>query len=85
MVQLLNANPKIKIEVGGHTDNTGDIKKNTALSSNRAKAVLNYLTTKGIAASRLTSKGYADLKPIADNKTDAGKAQNRRTEIKIIP
>lgn len=84
VVQLLNANPNIKIEIGGHTDNTGDNKKNTVLSTNRAKAVIGYLTTNGIIITRLTHKGYADTKPVADNKTEAGRAQNRRTEIKIV-
>ncbi len=84
VVQLLNANPTIKIEIGGHTDNTGDIKKNTVLSTNRAKAVITYLIANGIVATRLNHKGYADTKPVADNKTEAGRAQNRRTEIKIV-
>ncbi len=84
LVNFLNNNPKIKIEIGGHTDNTGDPKKNLILSGNRAKAVIDYLTANGIAAVRLSSKGYAETQPIADNKTLEGRALNRRTEIKIM-
>jgi outer membrane protein OmpA-like peptidoglycan-associated protein len=85
LVQFLTANPKIKIEVGGHTDNTGDQIKNTSLSAKRALAVKTYLVTAGIDTNRLTTKGYADAQAIADNKTLDGRAQNRRTEIKIMP
>ncbi len=83
LVQFLNTNPKVKIEVGGHTDNTGDSKKNVTLSGNRAKAVSDYLTANGIIAARLSFKGYAETQPISDNKTPEGRALNRRTEIKI--
>ncbi|GAB1449238.1 OmpA family protein [Bacteroidota bacterium] len=85
LIQFLNANPKVRIEIGGHTDNTGDPKKNSTLSTNRAKAVLDYLVSKQIAANRLTSKGYAETQPISDNKTAEGRQQNRRTEFKILP
>jgi len=84
VVKILTENPSIKIEIGGHTDNSGDASKNTTLSTNRAKAVLNYLVANGIKADRLTSKGYAATQPLADNQTAEGKAQNRRTEIKLI-
>jgi outer membrane protein OmpA-like peptidoglycan-associated protein len=83
LVTFLNKNPKIKFEVSGHTDNTGAKEHNKVLSENRAKSVYNYLLSKGIPASRMTSKGYADEKGIADNKTEAGRAQNRRTEFLI--
>lgn len=85
LIQFLSSNPKIKIEIGGHTDNTGDNTKNIALSANRAKAVKDYLIAAGVPENRLSSKGYADTQPIADNKTAEGRAQNRRTEIKIMP
>ncbi|MES2558940.1 MAG: OmpA family protein [Bacteroidota bacterium] len=84
LVSFLKANATLTIEVSGHTDNTGSKQKNLDLSLNRAKAVLNYLTQQGIVAARLTAKGYADAQPIADNKTEAGRKQNRRTEFKII-
>ena len=84
LVQFLEKNPTIKIELGGHTDNVGNVKANQILSNNRAKAVYDYLIEKEIAKERLTTKGYGDTKPIADNNTDEGKAINRRTEFKII-
>jgi len=84
LIEFMNTNPRIKIEVGGHTDNVGDKKKNEVLSNNRAKAVYDYLVSKSIIQSRLSFKGYADTQPIADNKTEAGKKLNRRTEFKIV-
>jgi outer membrane protein OmpA-like peptidoglycan-associated protein len=84
LIEFMNTNPRIKIEVGGHTDNIGEKKKNEVLSNNRAKAVFDYLVLKGILPSRLSFKGYADMQPIADNKTEAGKKLNRRTEFKIV-
>jgi outer membrane protein OmpA-like peptidoglycan-associated protein len=84
LVRFLNKNTTVKIELGGHTDNVGSIKSNQTLSENRAKAVYNYLVEKEIDAARLTTKGYGDTKPIADNETEKGRAENRRTEFKII-
>lgn len=84
LVQLLTENPSVKIEIGGHTDNVGKPSDNLILSNNRAKAVVNYLVSKNISAQRLLAKGYGETKPIADNKTEEGKAQNRRTEMKVI-
>ena len=84
LVQLLNENPTLKIEISGHTDNIGKPADNLLLSNNRAKAVVNYLINKKIPATRLTAKGYGETKPVADNKTDEGRAQNRRTEVKVI-
>lgn len=81
LVELMTKNPTLKIEIGGHTDNSGLEKDNEELSKNRAKSVNDYLVSKGIAADRLTYKGYAASKPIADNKTAEGKAKNRRTEF----
>ena len=78
---MLEENPALKISIEGHTDNIGNAASNKILSENRAKAVLNALIAKGISASRLTSKGWGQEKPIADNTTDAGKAKNRRVEI----
>ena len=73
----------IKIEVSGHTDNVGNKKDNQLLSENRAQAVVNYLTAKGIKANRLSSKGFGDSKPVASNKTEEGRQQNRRVEFSI--
>lgn len=85
LVSFLMKNPSLRIELGGHTDNTGDKKANVTLSSNRAKAVYDYLITNGkIAATRLSFKGYGDSKPKAANDTAENKAKNRRTEFKVI-
>ncbi len=84
LVQLLNENPKLKIEIGGHTDNVGKPADNITLSNNRAKAVVTYLVGKNISVTRLTAKGYGETKPTADNKTEEGKALNRRTEMKVL-
>jgi len=84
VVQLLQQNQNIHISVCGHTDNVGLAVDNLLLSSNRAKAVMEYFISKGIAANRLQFKGFGATKPIADNNTELGRAINRRTEIQII-
>jgi len=84
LVRLLNENPTMKIEISGHTDNVGKPSDNMILSNNRAKAVVNYLISKKINPARLVAKGYGETKPIADNKTEAGRLQNRRTEMRVI-
>lgn len=73
-----------KIELGGHTDNVGKAPKNLLLSKQRAQTVMAYVISKGIDPSRVTAKGYGMTKPIASNKTAAGRALNRRTEVKIL-
>ncbi len=83
LAELLRANPSMKIELGGHTDNVGNKTYNQKLSENRAKAVFDYLVSQGISASRLSYKGYGDTQPIADNSTEEGRALNRRTEFKV--
>lgn len=84
LIELLQENPTLIIEVGGHTDNTGNPNDNIQLSTKRAKAVVDYLVNNGITPNRLQYKGYGAAVPIADNKTEAGRAKNRRTEFKII-
>ena len=84
LLDLLNKNPKLKIEISGHTDNQGDDKHNQTLSENRAKAVYDYLTNHGIVKERLTYKGYGKTKPIDKNDTEQGRANNRRTEFKVV-
>ncbi len=84
VVQLLNDNPSVKIQIAGHTDNIGTAADNLKLSDNRARSVVNYLVSKGIDAKRLTSKGFGATQPVADNKTEEGRAQNRRTELKVV-
>ncbi|HEX7848071.1 MAG TPA: OmpA family protein [Chitinophagaceae bacterium] len=83
LIQLLNENPSVKIEISGHTDNVGKPADNLILSNNRSKAVVTYLVAKGIAAQRLTAKGYGETNAVADNKTESGRALNRRTEMKV--
>jgi outer membrane protein OmpA-like peptidoglycan-associated protein len=83
LLDLLNQNPALKIEISGHTDNTGSFTYNKTLSERRALSVFNYLIEKGINRSRLSYKGYADQQPIATNDTEEGRAQNRRTEFKV--
>lgn len=84
LYQILVDNATMKLEVLGHTDNTGKSEDNFKLSTNRAKAVVDYLISKGIATTRLTYKGLGSSKPIADNNTEEGKQKNRRTEFVII-
>ncbi len=84
ILQFMNENLNLRIEISGHTDNVGSDAINQKLSENRAKAVVNYLTSKGIDPSRLISKGYGKTQPIATNNNEEGRALNRRTEFKII-
>ncbi len=84
IVVLLNENPKLKILIAGHTDNVGKPSDNLLLSNNRAKTVVTYLAQKGIALKRLSSKGFGSAKPVADNKTEIGRMQNRRTEMSVV-
>lgn len=84
LTRLLSVNSTLIVEIGGHTDSTGDDAHNLNLSNNRAKAVCDYLIKNGIAKKRLTYKGYGENKPIADNESEKGKALNRRTGFKIL-
>ncbi len=83
LIDFLNDNPNIHIEIQGHTDNIGKYEDNLTLSNNRAKAVYDYLIENFIDSNRLSFKGYADKNPIADNKTEEGRALNRRTVFVI--
>lgn len=83
-VQTLEQNPGIRVEVGAHTDSRGRDAYNLALSDRRAKSVMAYLTAHGIAADRLTSKGYGETRPVADNATAEGRARNRRVELTVM-
>lgn len=83
LVKLMKDVPGLKVEISGHTDNTGSATINESLSQSRADAVVQYLTSRGITANRLTSKGYGSSKPVATNTTDDGRQQNRRTEFEI--
>ncbi|MFT3885758.1 MAG: OmpA family protein [Flavobacteriales bacterium] len=84
LITFLKENPTLRIEIQGHTDNVGGEDKNLALSNDRAFTVREYIGAHGIKGDRLTSKGYGASKPLANNDTEAGRAQNRRTEFVII-
>ncbi|OQX78664.1 MAG: hypothetical protein B6D61_04965 [Bacteroidetes bacterium 4484_249] len=84
LYKLLDEMPSLKIEISGHTDNIGSASYNQELSENRAKAVVDYLTKKGIDKARLTFIGYGFKQPIASNDTEEGRQMNRRTEFKIL-
>lgn len=84
IVQFLKENGDVKIEVQGHTDNVGSAVYNTNLSQKRANEVVTHLIFNGISQSRLTSKGYGYIQPIDTNETEDGRANNRRTEMKIV-
>jgi outer membrane protein OmpA-like peptidoglycan-associated protein len=84
VVKMLQSNPGIRIEIGGHTDNTGTAEYNQKLSENRAETVMNYLVGAAIQPERIVSKGYGLSMPVDTNTTEEGRAQNRRTELKVI-
>ncbi len=84
LIDFLNHNPGLKIEISGHTDNVGTVDYNLGLSKNRAKSVYHYLTENGINPERLSYKGYGESQAISSNETIEGRADNRRTEIKIL-
>lgn len=84
IVLLMKDNPTLSIQINGYTDNIGKPADNLKLSNGRAQSVVNYITSKGIAAARLSFKGYGSENPLADNKSEEGRAQNRRTEMKVI-
>jgi outer membrane protein OmpA-like peptidoglycan-associated protein/tetratricopeptide (TPR) repeat protein len=84
LLQLMNDNPTLRVQINGYTDNVGKPADNLKLSAARAKSVVDYLVSKGIDLKRLAYKGFGETRPIADNKTEAGRAINRRTEFVII-
>ena len=81
IAEMLKSNPTLKIIVEGHTDNSGSLAANQTLSENRAMSVMNALIAKNIDKGRLSAKGWGQTKPIADNSTEEGRAQNRRVEV----
>ena len=84
VAEYLKANPSVKIELAGHTDNTGSDAVNNPLSEKRAQVAADYLTGKGVNPDQIYVKGYGSRKPIADNNTPEGRQQNRRTELNVL-
>ncbi|WP_408591777.1 OmpA family protein [Novosphingobium sp.] len=81
----LSQYPNSLIDVYGHTDSTGSAAYNQRLSENRARAVADYLSSRGVSAARIRSQGFGMTQPVASNATEEGRAANRRVEIKIVP
>jgi len=84
LAQVFTLYPKLVIEISGHTDDVGSDSKNKILSANRAKAVVAYLISVGVAETHLVAVGYGEEQPVADNKTKEGKQLNRRVEAKVL-
>ena len=84
LVELLRAYPGFRIRVSGHTDNTGRPEVNLRLSRERAAAVVDRLVARGVEADRLIAQGYGATQPVADNATEAGRARNRRIEVRYV-
>lgn len=84
VAKIMNENPTYKLAIAGHTDNVGNADKNLELSKGHAAAVKQYIVAKGVAADRMTSDGFGDTQPVADNTTTEGKAKNRRVEFKVV-
>ncbi len=82
--RILDDNPSMKIEIGGHTDSKGSGEYNKKLSNDRAQSVVTYLIENGIDTTRLTYKGYGKDQPVASNETEEGRQENRRVEFKVI-
>ena len=83
LLEYLQHHPEIKVEIAGHTDNTGAEAHNLKLSQDRANTIRNYLLKKGIKPTQVTAKGYGATDPVADNSTEEGRQLNRRTEVRI--
>jgi outer membrane protein OmpA-like peptidoglycan-associated protein len=73
-----------KFSLSGYADSTGSAKRNLELTNDRANAVKKYLVSKGVKESNLTAKGFGEASPIASNRTKAGRAKNRRVEVKLV-
>lgn len=85
VARTLNSYPETYIDVYGHTDSDGSDAHNLALSQRRAQAVADYLVSRGVNRARIATQGFGESQPIATNATSAGKQQNRRVEIRIVP
>ena len=82
--ELLSNQPNYRIAIDGHTDSTGTLSRNKALSLARANAVKNYLTSKGVNKERIETNGFADEKPLESNSTEEGRSRNRRVEFRLL-
>ncbi|MFN8251282.1 MAG: OmpA family protein [Ferruginibacter sp.] len=82
VAKIMAEDASLKLDIDGHTDNTGTAEKNQSLSESRAAAVKAYLASKGVDESRMSATGHGQDQPVADNKTAAGRAKNRRVEMK---
>jgi OOP family OmpA-OmpF porin len=85
VAETLKRNPDLKVEIGGHTDNEGPARLNRKISLERAEEVKRYLAARGVPRTRMVTKGYGEVHPIASNRHAEGRAQNRRIELKILP
>ena len=83
VARLLTAEAALKIEVQGHTDSIGSDDYNLKLSDARAASVMAWLSSHGVAAARMTAKGYGETRPVASNDNDEGRVKNRRVEIAV--
>ena len=85
VAEALKESPTLRVEISGHTDNVGVAAQNQTLSQQRAETVKTYLESKGVEAARLSAVGLGSSRPIGDNNTEAGRAQNRRVELRVLP
>jgi len=85
VAHTLSAYPQTLLDIYGHTDSVGSDAYNQTLSENRARSVADYLASRGVQSERMATRGFGETQPIADNATEAGRAQNRRVEIRITP
>jgi len=81
---LLQQHERVVVEVAGHTDSVGSEDYNQKLSEERANSVRDYLTSKGVKASRLSVRGYGESRPVASNDTEEGRTENRRVELIVL-
>jgi OOP family OmpA-OmpF porin len=81
--ESLRRNPTIKVEVAGHTDSDGAAEYNESLSARRAQTVRDYLVSQGVSPARMTTRGYGEMQPVADNSSADGKSRNRRVVLRI--
>jgi outer membrane protein OmpA-like peptidoglycan-associated protein len=84
LAEVLKLKSTMEVQIEGHTDDVGNEADNLKLSQERADAVKKYLSSKGIAAARVTAKGFGQTMPVADNATEEGRSKNRRTSLKVI-